>query len=154
VAARPKCETLRASGCTFCGQCVLVCPTGALTAPGDEGARWLAGRRERSGVAAPVLPPDRWSRSAVTPEALALVPQEAGVFRLVDREGQVLRIGGVADLKQGLTQAIEESACAHAAFFQIELDPLFTQRESELLARYAQEHGGLPPGNDLGDDMF
>jgi predicted molibdopterin-dependent oxidoreductase YjgC len=153
VAARPKCETLRASGCTFCGQCVLVCPTGALTAPGEEGARWLAGRRERSGVAAPVLPPER-SRSAVTPGALALVPQEAGVFRLVDREGQVLRIGGVSDLRRGLTQALEESACAHAAFFQIELDPLFTQRESELLASYAQEHGGLPPGNDLGDDMF
>ena len=65
MAARPKCETLRASGCTFCGRCVLVCPTGALTAPGDEGARWLVGRRERSGLAAPVLPPDR-SQSTVT----------------------------------------------------------------------------------------
>lgn len=153
LTAQPKRETLRASGCTFCGQCVLVCPTGALTGPGARGARWLAGRRERSGLFAPVLPPDR-SRVAVAPETLVLVPREAGVFRLTDAQGQLLRIGGVADLRQGLTGALEESVCAPAAFFQIELDPLYTQRESELLARYAQEHGGLPPGNEPGDDLF
>lgn len=44
-AARPRNGTLRASGCTFCGLCVMVCPAGALTAPGEAGARWLAGRR-------------------------------------------------------------------------------------------------------------
>ncbi len=153
AAARPKRETLRASGCTFCGQCVLVCPTGALTAPGDEGARWLAGRRVKSGLATPVFPPDR-SRRVITPEALALVPAEAGVFVLTDREGLVLRIGGVADLREGLARALAEPACATAVHFQVELGSFYTQRESELLALHAQQHGRLPAGNDLGDDLY
>jgi ferredoxin len=143
--AGPKLATLRASGCTFCGQCVIVCPTGALT-------RWLAGRRDKSALRSPVLPPEAWQ--AVNPEGLATVPCEAGVFQLVDADGEVLRIGGVADLGQGVARALEEPACATAACFQVELDPFFTQRESELLARYAQEHGHLPAGNDLGDDLF
>ncbi|MFH0916656.1 MAG: 4Fe-4S binding protein [bacterium] len=153
MAARPKRETLRASGCTFCGQCILVCPTGALTAPGDEGARWLAGRRAKSGLSSAVLPPER-SRRAVTREAVALVPPAAGVFMLIDGEGQVLRIGGAADLREGLARALGDPVCATAAYFQVELDPLYTQRESELLALHAQEHGHLPAGNDLGEDLF
>jgi predicted molibdopterin-dependent oxidoreductase YjgC len=152
LVARPKRGTLKASGCTFCGQCVLLCPTGALTAPGDEGARWLAGRRERSELARPMLPPVTWQ--ALSPRNLTAVPREAGVFQLVDANGQVLRISGVADLQRGLMRALDEQACTAAAHFRVELDPLFTQRESELLARYAQEHGHLPPGNDLGDDLF
>ncbi len=150
--ARPKRDTLRASGCTFCGQCVMVCPAGALTAPGEEGARWLAGRRATSDLATPVLPPEAWHE--VGAESLTRVPSEAGVFRLMDSEGRVLRIGGVADLRQGLTRALAEPACAAAARFTVEIDPLFTQRESELLARYAREHGHLPPGNDLTDELF
>ena len=151
--ARPKRETLRASGCTFCGQCVVVCPTGALTAPGDEGARWLAGRRVRSGLAPAVPPPVRSCRAA-TRDTLALVPPEAGVFMLIDGEGQVLLIGGVADLREGLARALDEPACTTAAYFQVEFGPLYTQRESELLALYAQEHGHLPAGNDMGDDLY
>jgi predicted molibdopterin-dependent oxidoreductase YjgC len=150
--ARPKLHTLRASGCTFCGQCVVVCPTGALTAPGAAGSRWLAGRRDESALRSPVLPPQ--ARQAVNPEGLTTVPCVPGVFRLIDAEGGILRIGGVADLRQGVARALEEPTCATVAYFQVELDPLFTQRESELLARYSQEHGHLPVGNDLGDDLF
>ena len=150
--AGPKLATLRAAGCTFCGQCVIVCPAGALTAPGAAGARWLAGRRDGSTLRSPLLPPEAWQ--AVNPEGLAKVPCEAGVFQLVDADGEVLRIGGVADLRQGVARALEESACAAVTRFRFELDPFFTQRESELLARYAQEHGRLPAGNDMGDDLF
>jgi ferredoxin len=150
--ARPKRDTLRASGCTFCGQCVMVCPAGALTAPGEEGARWLAGRGARSDMAAPVLPPEAWHE--VGAESLAMVPLEAGVFQLLDSGGRVLRIGGVPDLRQGLARALAEPACAAAVRFTVEIDPLFTQRESELLARYAGEHGHLPSGNDLTDELF
>jgi NADPH-dependent glutamate synthase beta subunit-like oxidoreductase len=32
--------------------------------------------------------------------------------------------------------------------------PMYTQRESELLQHFLQEHGRLPAGNDLGDDLF
>ena len=63
-------------------------------------------------------------------------------------------IRGVADLRRGLLEALDDAGCAGAAFFDVELDELYTQRESELLARYTQEHGGLPAANDLDDDLF
>jgi hypothetical protein len=112
----------------------------------------LAGRREKSRLPASVPPPE--SRKAFVPESLKTVPTEPGVFRLIDCEGRVLQIKGVDDLRRGLTEALADPPCTTAAFFQMEPDPLFTQRESELLARYAQEQGHLPPGNDLGDELF
>ena len=150
--ALPREETLRQSGCTFCGRCVLVCPTGALAAPGEKGARWLAGRRERSDLRAAVLPPVTWEE--VTEPALSRVRKEAGVLQLLDAGGRILRISGVANLRQGLAQALGEPSGAAARYFLVEADPIYTQRESELLALYAQEHGKLPPGNDLGDELF
>jgi predicted molibdopterin-dependent oxidoreductase YjgC len=152
LVAFPKRGTLCASGCTFCGQCVLVCPAGALTAPGEAGARWLADRRERSGLAAPLLPPEE--RRPFSPDRVAGVPHEAGVFQLFDRGGEVLRIGGVADLCRGLTEALADPACVSAVSFRVEVEPFFTQRESELLAQYVKGKGHLPPGNDLGDELF
>lgn len=152
MVARPRQGTLRASGCTFCGQCVLVCPSGALTAPGEAGMRWLEGRCERSGLAARPLPPQRWQRFNADGELG--VAQDAGVLTLFDCEGEVVRISGVCDLRRALVDALAEEACANVAWFQVEVEPLFTQRESELLARYAQAKGHLPPGNDLGDDLF
>jgi len=32
--------------------------------------------------------------------------------------------------------------------------PMYTQRESELLQHFLQEHRRLPSGNDLSDDLF
>lgn len=150
--AAPKRGTLRASACTFCGQCVLVCPTGALTAPGEAGARWLAGRRERSTLAEPVMPPEE--RQPFTTQGLEPVPHAAGVFRLFDGRGEVLRIAGVDDMRRGLTAALTDPTSSAAVWYEIDLDPLFTQRESELLAQYVKGKGHLPPGNDLGDDLF
>ena len=150
--AVPKKDTLRASDCTFCGQCVMVCPAGALTAPGELGSRWLESWRRRTGLLAPVLPPDPWR--PLVDEELATVPPVPGVFLLAGVGGQILRIGGVADLARGMALAMAEPACAAAVSFQIEPAPLFTQRESELLARFARQEGHLPSGNDLGDDLF
>jgi predicted molibdopterin-dependent oxidoreductase YjgC len=150
--ARPKQGTLRASGCTFCGRCVLICPAGALTAPGPEGAEWLARRREKSGLGIPVLPPEE--KRAFTRAGLENVPHEAGVFVLIDQKGQVLQIGGVPDLRRSLAQALADADGLEIACFHMEVDPFYTQRESELLARYAQEHGHLPPGNGVDDDLF
>lgn len=150
--ARPKEGTLLASGCTFCGLCVLVCPAGAVTAPGPEGTRWLAGRRARIALMAAVLPPEE--RKAFTSSSLVTITHEAGVFRLIDRAGQILRISGVADLRDGLAEALADATITDAAYYQVEVDPLYTQRESELLAHYAQDHGHLPPGNDVDDDLF
>jgi predicted molibdopterin-dependent oxidoreductase YjgC len=150
--AAPKKGTLRASECTFCGQCVMVCPAGALTAPGEAGARWLAGRREQSGLAEPVMPLE--ARLSFSARGLDAVPHAAGVFRLFDDRGEVVRISGVDDLRRGLAEALADPGSAAATVFEVELDPLFTQRESELLAQYVKGRGHLPPGNDLGDDLF
>ena len=150
--AQPKGETLRASGCTFCGLCVMVCPTGALTSPGEAGARWLAGRRETNAPPAGLLPPE--TRHVFSRDNLSTVPPQAGVFRLIDADGGLVLIRGVADLRQGLAAALDDPTCAAAAFFRTELHPLYTQRESELLARHAKERGCLPPANDLNDELF
>lgn len=150
--AEPKSETLKTSGCTFCGQCVLVCPAGALTAPGERGVRWLERCRPRSDLRTPLLPADAWR--PVDEAELQRVPHLSGVFLLADEAGRVLRIGGAADLALGIVRALDEPACAAARRFRIEPAPLYTQRESELLARFAQQEGHLPPGNDLGDDLF
>jgi len=148
----PRLETLRASGCTFCGQCVAVCPTGALTTPGNAGARWLEGRLAAAELVRPVFPPGAWQK--IRPASLATVPSEAGVLQLANREGRVLCISGVPDLRQGVHRALADPALAAAVGFMVEIHPLFTQRESELLARYAREHGQLPLGNDPTADLF
>jgi ferredoxin len=150
--ARSRLGTLREAGCTFCGLCVMVCPTGALTAPGEAGARWLVARREKHGPEAPMLPPR--ARMLALPAGLAALPCGAGLFRLLDQSEQVIRVSGVADLRAGVAAALGEPGGERAAFLQFELEPLYTQRETEALAQYVREHGHLPPGNDLGDDLF
>ena len=152
MVALPKNGDLRGSGCTFCGLCVMVCPTGALTAPGEAGARWLSARREKSGLVPPVYPPE--SREAFAGERIESVPRAPGVFRLFDRADEVIRISGVEDLRDGLIRALDDPVCAEGRSFQVELDQMYTQRESELLAQYSRERGHLPPGNDLADDLF
>ena len=77
------------------------------------------------------------------------------MLTLLDASGTVLRIAGVADLARGCAPgAGRDRRAADAAWFRFEVEPLYTQRETELLARYAREHGHLPAGNDLGDDLF
>jgi hypothetical protein len=87
----------------------------------------------------------------------------AGVFQVAEPDGRVVRIAGVADLREGLAEVLagktaaaggSEAAAAGGLRFRFEPAPLYTERESELLARFAQEHGHLPPGNDLADDLF
>ncbi len=151
--ALPKGGTLRDSGCTFCGLCVLFCPTGALTALGSAGAAWLAARRERHRLPLQVLPPSG-ERQFRIPEGLAAVPAQAGVLTLLDGSGDVLRIAGVPDLAQAVAGVLAEVATSGAAWLRFEVQPLYTQRETELLAQYVRDYGQLPRGNDLGDDLF
>jgi len=99
--ACPKRATLRESGCTFCGQCVMVCPAGALTAPGPEGARWLAARREMHSPPRQLLPPNPREHRFAIPADLERIPSEAGVLTFYDASDEVLRIAGVEDLRQG-----------------------------------------------------
>ncbi len=150
--AVPKAENLRASGCTFCGACVMVCPSGALTAEGARGAAWLAKRKERTALRPPALPPQ--DRRALTTKAVADVPAREGVFLLYGADGRAVRISGVMDLRAGLTEALSDPATRDAVAFTYEVGPLYTQRESELLARHMHEHGEMPRSNELVDDLF
>jgi len=112
----------------------------------------LSARREKSGLVPPVYPPE--SREAFAGERIESVPRAPGVFRLFDRADEVIRISGVEDLRDGLIRALDDPVCAEGRSFQVELDQMYTQRESELLAQYSRERGHLPPGNDLADDLF
>jgi hypothetical protein len=132
----------------------MVCPTGAITAPGLQGARWLAACRERRSPPDRVFPPEGSGRRLLIPDDLGLVPADAGVLILFDARGVVVRIAGVPDLEAGLLGVIRVPVGAEASSFEFEVSPLYTQRETELLARYAREHGRLPAGNDLGDGLF
>lgn len=76
------------------------------------------------------------------------------MFTLLDAQGQVLLLRGVADLRTGLLSALDDPACSAAAYFQTEVHALYTLRESELLARHVKQRGRLPLANDLGDDLF
>jgi len=150
--AVPKAEDLRASGCTFCGVCVMVCPSGALSASGAKGAAWLAKRRERTTLSLSVLPPE--ARLTFTADVVADVAAREGVFVLYGSAGDTLQISGVRDLRAGLTEALSDSTTRGAAFFTYEEEPMYTQRESEMLARHLQEHGEMPRRNDGPDALF
>ncbi len=97
-----------------------------------------------------ILPPEPWlSLDKKTAES---VPDTEGVFRLLDAEKKVIRISGTANLRQGLSECLENPG--HAAYFIYEEDPMYTKRESELIQQYLQEYGKLPVGNDMDDDLF
>jgi len=150
--ARAKNGTLRDSGCTFCGLCVLICPTGSLTASGPEGAKWLDARRDKHCLPSQVLPlQDRRLR---LPEELGVLPHKPGVFTLLDPAGKVLQIKGVIDLQNGVREAVQSGAAGGPCSVRFEVEALYTQRETELLAQHVRDHGHLPDGDDLGDDLF
>ncbi len=150
--AVPKEADLRASGCTFCGACIMACPSGALTAEGSRGAAWLTKRKERSTLRMPVLPPEE--RLLYRDEVLAGVPAKAGVFRLYSPSGERLLISGVTDLAQGLKDAAGGAFGAEIHSFDFEVEPMYTQRESEYLVRHLREHGRMPRGNDVLGGLF
>lgn len=149
--AVPKEADLTSSGCTFCGACIVVCPSGALTADGSRGAAWLAKRRERTTLRAPVLPPapPPRERLAFTPENVAAVPARAGVVRLFSADGELLQVTGAMDMPAALRGAADGALGAEVHSFDFAEEPLYTQREGELLARHLQDNGSMPRGNDV-----
>jgi hypothetical protein len=65
---------------------------------------------------------------------------------------KVLRIAGTPDLRQALEERLRNDQ--NARYFIYEEAGMYTQRESELLQHFLQQHGRLPSGNDLSDDLF
>ena len=85
---------------------------------------------------------------------MADVAAREGVFLLYDAGGNILQISGVMDLRAGLTEALAGPLAGEAVCFTYEQEPMYTQRESEMLARHLQEHGTMPRGNDPLGDLF
>ncbi len=96
-------------------------------------------------------PPQKWI--AFNEENVSQVPEEEGVFQLVDEEHNVLAIKGTANLRKTLLEELEENE--RAAWFEFEEDKMYSQRESELIQQYLQKHGEMPGGGDDElDDLF
>lgn len=104
-------------------------------------------------ISSVVLPPEKVSAMPLDKEHVETVPQTAGVYRLLDSAGNVTQIKGTADLRGSLLGEVEKGA--ESARFEFEEDPMYTQRESELIQQYLQRHGKMPGGGDDDlDDLF
>jgi len=103
-------------------------------------------------ICAPPFPPEAWLE--FTRENIAAVPDEEGVYRLLDENKVVYAIKGVPNLRGALSEIA--STTTKARYFLFDKDPMFSKRESELIQEYLKEHGTMPPGegeDDL-DDLF
>jgi len=97
-----------------------------------------------------VYPPKPWV--PLSAETLATVPACEGVIQLLDAQKQIILISGSANLRQDLEARREEQP--EARYFNFEKHPMYTQRESELLQQFLQQHGRLPAGNEVLEDLF
>jgi NADPH-dependent glutamate synthase beta subunit-like oxidoreductase len=98
------------------------------------------------------LPPRREALISLTAEAVERLPEVEGVYRLYDKNREILTIKGVPNLRAGLREQLEHP---DGKFFDYEEEPMYTQRESELLQQYLQKHGKLPGGEmDELDELF
>jgi NADPH-dependent glutamate synthase beta subunit-like oxidoreductase len=95
-------------------------------------------------------PPERWL--AFNEESINQVPAAEGVYRLIDEKHNVLAIKGTVNLRKDLLQQLAENE--KAVMFEFEEDKMYSQRESELIQRYLQEHGEMPGGGEEDDDLF
>jgi len=63
----------------------------------------------------------------------------------------VLAIAGTANLRSALREHLGNEKIR---YFNYEENPMYTQRESQLIQQYIQEHGRLPEGVGKVDDLF
>jgi len=150
VIVRSKADTLANSGCRFCGACVEVCPTGALM---DKKAR----KTKRKISLRPVpQPPRKVPGYEFCADEVVKVPEKEGAFELLDAEIKVLFIGSSANLREALQEQLDndEEWVGKVKYFVYEEDPMYSKRESELMQRYMQGHGGMPEGNSFMDVLF
>lgn len=139
--------TLKESGCKFCGACVEICPTGALT---DKSPKTVPKRTHGLRISPPVFPPEKWLKfEGGTVES---VPEAEGVYQLLDEGKNVIYIGGTRNLRQDLKGQLKNNK--KASFFTFELKLMYTNRESELLQQFLQLHGRLPEQNIVIEDLL
>jgi len=139
--------TLKESGCKFCGACVEVCPTGALT---YKDAKTTPKRTHKLRISPPIFPPEKWLK--LESKTIASVPEIEGVYRLLDEAKNTIYIAGTMNLRRELEEQLKSNG--KAQFFTFEPDPMYTRRESELLQQFLQTHGRLPEQNIAIDDLL
>jgi thioredoxin reductase len=98
----------------------------------------------------PVRPPSRHQRLPLSESNLPRVPEAGGVLRFYDQEGETLAIVGAADMRQDLAGRIPSR---RATAFDFETCAMYTQRQNELLSRFVEAHGRMPPGVSEDDDL-
>lgn len=103
----------------------------------------------RSRIQVVPFPPERWLE--MKPEVIAGVPDCEGVLQLLNAQKEVLQISGTQTMRRAL---LDHLSTGQASYFLFEEEKMYTQRESELLQNYLSQHGRLPKGNDLPDDLF
>ncbi len=118
-----------------------------------EQAREEAARCMRCNLRATLLkappPPDPWFE--FNSDLVAQIPEIEGVLILADEDKKSVKIAGSSDLKSAFDELIDEDF--DAAFCRWEINPMYTQRESELIQAHLQAYGEIPGGDEL-DDLF
>lgn len=101
-----------------------------------------------------VLPPEEWLEFDVL--HVNNVPEKEGVYQLLDENKKIIFIAGTANLRRDLEKHLEtdDSCLKRARYFDFEEEGMYTIRESELIQQFLQQHGKLPEGNDVLDDLF
>jgi predicted molibdopterin-dependent oxidoreductase YjgC len=138
-------SSYKESGCTFCGACVEVCPTGALR---DKGFPWK--KKSKLNLASVMLPPE--NRSEFTEENIEKVPEASGVYELIDENHAVICIRGVSNLRQDLSEKLKSAG--KARFFRYEEHGMYTMRENEMLEKHLKKYGKLPEVNNEISDLY
>jgi formate dehydrogenase beta subunit len=122
----------------------------------EEQAKEEAGRclqcDLRLTISSPFLPPER-SKLVLGEDQVAAVPEAPGVYELFDEGGEVIQIKGTPNLKRSLEEELAKGR--PSLRFEFDENPMYSQRESELIQQYLQKHGRMPggSGDDL-DDLF
>jgi formate dehydrogenase beta subunit len=119
----------------------------------EEAARQEAQRclqcHLRQNISPVTLPPEPWLTLDI--ESVEAIPEAEGVFQLLSGDRKVIRISGTMNLRESLLEYLENPG--EAAYFLWEQNPMYTQRESELIQKYLQEHGEMPGGGGGDDDL-
>jgi hypothetical protein len=103
----------------------------------------------RLSLSTPPSPPQRLYD--LTEPGISATPEAAGVYRLYDSDRTLFAISGTPNLHEALQEKLDSEK---AAFFDYELNEMYTARESELIQQYAAEHGEMPAGEEDLDDLF
>lgn len=98
------------------------------------------------------LPPEPYVAFGIT--HINKMPENEGVFQLLDSKKNVIYIAGTMTLRKELEKCFNDNSFKEAKFIIYEENKLYTIRESELIQHHLKKHGKLPTKNEMSDDLF